>query len=50
MNVSFWSPPAVLAGLAGFLGVAAWLDRLAEQPPVNGPVHPEVGHDGPTHA
>ncbi|MEA2828860.1 MAG: hypothetical protein QOG43_3299 [Actinomycetota bacterium] len=44
MNVTIWSPPAVLAGLAAFLWVAAWLDRLVEEPPVHGPVHPEVAH------
>ena len=50
MNVSVWSPPAVLVGLAGFLWVAAWLDRLVERPPVHGPVHPDSTQETATRA
>ena len=50
MNVSVWSPPAVLIGLAAFLWVAVWLDRLVEQPPVTTPVGPETAHEGRTNA
>ena len=50
MNVSVWSPPAVLIGLVAFLWVAVWLDRLVEQPPVNEPVDPEIILEGRAHA
>jgi uncharacterized protein (DUF3084 family) len=45
MNVSIWSPPAVLLGLVAFLWVAVWLDRLIEQPPERSPVDPEPAHE-----
>ncbi len=50
MNLSLWTPPAVLAGLVLFLWVATWLDRLVERPPVQGPVHPGLAAEGQTHA
>ncbi|MEA2900747.1 MAG: hypothetical protein QOH36_634 [Actinomycetota bacterium] len=50
MNVSIWSPPAVLFGLVAFLWVAVWLDRLVEQPPVTEPADPEIVHEARKHA
>jgi len=46
MNVSIWSPPAVLFGLVAFLWVAVWLDRLVEQAPVKEPADPQIVHEG----
>jgi hypothetical protein len=41
MNVSVWSPPAVLVGLGAFLRLAVWLDRYAEGPSREEPTTPE---------
>ncbi len=49
MKVGLWAAPAVLVGLAAFLWVATWLDRLIQRPTLDVPLVADLGPTGGPH-